>query len=117
MEYLVSLLGNGELPAWDDLSPEEQEAGMAKHYAFDEACSARDGVKIVSGAALGPGSTATTMRTRGGEVMLTDGPFAEATEHFGGMYLIEAPDLDVLVDLLKILPGYDIEIRPTLDMG
>ena len=117
MQYFVLLAGYGELTPWDQLTAEEQEAGMAQHFAFDEACEAREGVEIVSGAALGDGSTATTLRTRGGEMSITDGPFAEAAEQIGGFYLIEAPDLDTIVDLCRILPAYDIEIRPVLDIG
>lgn len=117
MQYFVLLAGYGEMPPWDTLTAEEQEAGMAMHYAFDEACAARDGVEIVSAAALGDGSTATTLRTKGGEMSVTDGPFAEAAEHIGGFYLIEAPNLDTVIELCRILPAYDIEIRPVLDIG
>lgn len=115
MKYFVLLAGYGEMPGWDELTPEEQEAGMAKHVAFDEACVARKGVAIVSGEALGDGSTATTLRTRGGEMAITDGPFAEAAEQIGGYYVVDAPDLDTVVELCRILPAYDIEIRPVLD--
>lgn len=115
MKYFVQLAGFGELPPWDELTPEEQEAGMAKHVAFDDACAARPGVEILSEAALGDGSMATTLRTRGGEVIITDGPFAEAAEQIGGYYAIDAPDLDTVIELCRILPAYDIDIRPVLD--
>jgi len=115
MKYFVLLAGYGEMPGWDELTPEEQEAGMGKHVAFDEACAARDGVEIVSAEALGDGSTATTLRTRGGEMTVTDGPFAEAAEQIGGYYLLDAPDLDTVIELCRILPAYDIDIRPALD--
>jgi hypothetical protein len=117
MKYFVLLAGYGEMPTWDELSAEEQEAGMAKHVAFSEACEARPGVEMISGEALGEGSDATTMRTRGGETTITDGPFAEAAEQIGGFYVVEAPDLDTVIDLCKILPPYDIDIRPVLDLG
>ena len=90
---------------------------MAKHVAFDEACAARQGVEIVSEAPLGDGSMATTLRTRGGEMTITDGPFAEAAEQIGGFYLIDAPDLDTIIELCRILPAYDIDIRPVLDVS
>ncbi len=115
MKYFVLLAGYGEMPGWEDLTPEEQEAGMAQHVAFDEACAGRDGVEIVSAEALGDGATATTLRTRGGELTITDGPFAEAAEHIGGYYLLDAPDLDTVIELCRILPGYDIEIRPAIE--
>lgn len=115
VKYFVLLAGYGEMPPWEELSPEEQEAGMAHHGAFAEACEGRSGVEILGGEALGEGSMATTLRTRGGETTTTDGPFAEAAEQIGGYYLLDAPDLDTVIDLCRILPAYDIDIRPVLD--
>jgi hypothetical protein len=89
---------------------------MAELGAFDEACAARPGVEIVSEAALGDGSMATTLCTRGGELTITDGPFAEVAEQIGGYYLLDAPDLDTVIDLCRVLPAYDIDIRPVLDV-
>ncbi len=117
MKYFVLLAGFGELPAWDELTAEEQEALMAAHGAFDEACAARPGVAILSEAALGDGSMATTLRTRGGAMTTTDGPFAEAAEQVGGYYLLDAPDLDTVIELCKVLPAYDIDIRPVLEVS
>jgi hypothetical protein len=114
MKYFVLLASYGEMPGWDELTPEEQEAGMAKHGEFDEACAARAGVEILSAEALGEGSMATTLRTRGGSMTVTDGPFAEAAEQIGGYYLLEAPDLDTVIELCRILPAYDIDIRPVI---
>jgi hypothetical protein len=116
MKYFVLLAGFGELPGWDELTAEEQEALMAKHGAFDEACTARPGVEILGEEALGDGSTATTLRTRGGEMTITDGPFAEAAEQIGGYYLLDAPDLDTVIELCRVLPAYDIDIRPVPDL-
>ena len=117
MKYFVLLAGYGEMPAWDELTESEQEAAMAAHGAFDEACTARPGVEIVSEASLGEGSMATTLRTRAGEMTITDGPFAEAAEQIGGFYLIDAPDLDTVIDLCKLLPAYDIDIRPVIEIS
>ena len=80
MQYLVLLIGDGELPPWGSLTEEEQMAGMQKFEAFDAACEAREGVSIVSSAALGGPSTATTLRTRGGKLAITEGPYAEVIE-------------------------------------
>ena len=117
MKYFVLLAGFGELPAWDELTAEEQEAQMAKLGAFDEACAARLGVEILGAESLGDGSMATTLRTRGGEMTITDGPFAEAAEQIGGYYVLDAPDLDTVIELCRVLPAYDIDIRPVLDMS
>ncbi|MBP8920781.1 MAG: transcription initiation protein [Micropruina sp.] len=115
MQYLVLLIGDGELPAWDSLSEEEQYAGMQKFEAFDAACEAREGVQVVSSAALGGPSTATSLRTRGGRLSITEGPYAEVIEGLGGFYLIEAPSLDVVLELLRILPPYDMQVQPVVD--
>ncbi len=117
MKYFVLLAGDGELPSFDELTAEEQEAVMAKHGAFDEACATLSGVEILGAEALGDGSMATTLRTRGGEMTITDGPFAEAAEQIGGYYVLDAPDLDTVIELCRILPAYDIDIRPVLDMS
>lgn len=117
MKYFVLLAGYGDMPPWEDLTAEEQEAGMAAHGAFAEACASRDEVEMLGGEALGEGSMATTLRTRAGEMTITDGPFAEAAEQIGGYYLIDAPDLDTVIDLCRVLPAYDIDIRPVLDAG
>lgn len=117
MKYFVLLASYGELEPWDGLSAEEQEAQMTQLGAFGEACAARPGVEILSDAPLGDGSMATTLRTRGGEMTITDGPFAEAAEQIGGFYLLDAPDLDTVIGLCGILPAYDIEIRPVLEMS
>ena len=88
---------------------------MARLAAFDEACAARPGVELLHSDALGDGSTATTLRTRNGEMTITDGPFAEAAEQIGGYYVLDAPDLDTVIDLCRVLPANDIDIRPVLD--
>lgn len=118
MKYFVLLAGYGKLPDWNDLAPDEQQAGMQRHWDFARVCGERDGVEIVAGEALADSSTATTMRTSAaGETTITDGPFAEAAEHIGGFYVLEAPDLDTVIELCKILPPYEIEIRPVIDVG
>jgi hypothetical protein len=117
VKYFVLLAGFGEMPPWDELSAEEQEAQMTQLGAFDEACAARPGVEMLGGEALGDGTMATTLRTRGGEMAVTDGPFAEAAEQIGGYYVLDAPDLDTVIELCRILPAYDIDIRPVLDVS
>ena len=61
-------------------------------------------------------STATTLRRRGDDVTITDGPFAETAEQFGGFYLVDAPSLDEVIEAVRVLPEYTIEIRPVADL-
>ena len=116
MRYLVLLIGDGEVKPWPDHTDEEKQAVMARFGAFATACAERDEVEIVAGEALADPRDATVMRTVGGEVRLTDGPYAEVIEGMGGFYLLDAPDLDVVVDLLRILPAYDIQVHPTIEV-
>lgn len=115
MKYLVLLIGDGELKPWSEHTDDEQAEVMKKFEAFDTACRDRDGVEILAGEALAGPSHATTVRTRAGRTTLTEGPYAEVIEAMGGFYLLEAPDLDVLVDLLRILPAYDMQVSPAVD--
>ena len=117
MKYLVLLIGDGSEKPWPDQTEEEQAASMATFGEFDAACRARDGVELLAGEALSDPGDATVMRTSSdGKVALTDGPYAEAIEGMGGFYLLEAPDLDVVTELLRVLPRYDIQIHPTVDV-
>ena len=72
----------------------------------------------VFNAALHPPSTATMVRVRDGEAIITDGPFAEGKEHIGGVMIIKAPDLDAALvwatKLARAIP-LPIEIRPFRD--
>ena len=75
------------------------------------------GAWVFSGG-LHPPSTATVVRLKGGEVIMTDGPFAEGKEHLGGFTVIEAPDLDVALGWGRKLARattLPIEVRPFQD--
>jgi hypothetical protein len=69
----------------------------------------------VFGAGLHPASSATVVRAAGGEVSMTDGPYAETKEQMGGFWVIEAADLDVALDLAgKAAAACEgpVEVRP-----
>ncbi len=64
---------------------------------------------------LHPPGTATVVRVKDGEVLTTDGPFAEGKEHLGGVTIIEAPDLDAALEWGRRLARattLPIEVRP-----
>ena len=65
--------------------------------------------------ALHPPSAATVVQPRKGEVLITDGPFAEGKEHVGGFTILNAPDLDAALDWARKLARattLPIEVRP-----
>lgn len=111
MKYLLLLTGDGDVPAWDGLSEAEQAALMERFEQFQVECDAR-GVEILAGEALKTGESATTVRRSGGARVVSEGPYAAAYEGLGGFFLVETPNLDLLLELSDILPPYDMELRP-----
>jgi hypothetical protein len=100
--------------SYDGLSAEELTTLTREYMAI----RAADG--FVAGAALQPLTTATTVRRRDGQSVITDGPFAETKEVFGGFYLFEADDLDVVLAIAERVPalrmGGSVEVRPLVEL-
>lgn len=86
---------------------EQWDADVREHEKFGQAC----GVHILGGAALHPPSTATTVRVRDGEAIITDGPYAEGAEVAGGFYLLRAADRDEAVSVAAQIPASVVELR------
>ena len=85
----------------------EWQAESARHGEF----AAAAGDHIVGGAALHEPATATTVRVRDDDVLLTDGPYAEAAEIATGFYLLTAGDRDEAVKLAAMIPAGAVELR------
>ncbi len=72
----------------------------------------------VFGGGLHPSSTATVLQVRDGEVLVTDGPYAEGKEQIGGFWVIDAPDLDAALEWGRkatLACRVPIEVRPFQD--
>lgn len=96
---------------WDKAPQDELEKILEGYGTFGE----RNAGAIVEGAALQPTATATTVRVRDGERLLTDGPFAETREQFGGYYVVDVAGLDEAIELASQIPGAEsgcVEVRP-----
>ena len=75
--------------------------------------------QLLAGEPLHPVHTATTVRVRGGEVTLFDGPFAETRELLAGFYLVDAKDLNEAIQLAAGIPPArygSIEVRPVREL-
>jgi hypothetical protein len=100
-----------------DWSAPEQAEDMTAYLKFGQDHAAA----IRGGAALYPTSTATTVRVsgaRGGDVITSDGPYAETKEALTGFYLIDAADLDEAVHIARDIPAaWDgaVEVRPIIE--
>lgn len=110
MQYALLI---NQLPgAVEALSPREQEQVSQEYWAI------RNEPGMTGGASLHPAETATTVRMRDGSVLVTDGPFADTKEIFGGFYLLEAENLDEATKVAARIPavrlGGSVEIRPVI---
>jgi len=99
---------------------EEWAATMAEYMEFT--ANAQAAGVVGGGEALQPPSTATTVHVqggaKGGDVVTTDGPFAETKEVLGGFYLLDCADLDEALKWAAQIPGAwhgRVEVRPCID--
>jgi hypothetical protein len=113
MQYMCLIYDDEQV--WKGMSEDERNAVLGEYGAFTQ--SIQGSGNMVAGDALQPTSTATTVRVRNGETLLTDGPFAETKEQLGGYYLIEAKDADEALKIAERIPSArygSIEVRPVL---
>jgi hypothetical protein len=108
-QYLLSVYPpDGSPPATVDLDKVTRDLD-----AVNQELKAAGAWVFVGG--LHPPSTATVVRARGNEVLITDGPFAESKEHVGGFTIIEAPDLDAALQWgtrIARASTLPVEVRP-----
>jgi hypothetical protein len=98
-------------------SPLPRPAEIEKAYQDVAAFNAelQDAGAWVFAGGLHPPSTATVVQVKDGDVLMTDGPFAEGKEHIGGVWVIEAPDLDAALQWAARATracGNPVEVRP-----
>ncbi len=116
MQYLLLIYENEQIGA--KMSKAEGEKFMQEYFAFTN--DIKDKKNYISGEALQPTTTATTVRVRDGKTVTTDGPFAETREQLGGFYMIEAKDLDEARSIAARIPSArhgSIEVRPVVKFG
>jgi hypothetical protein len=121
VKYAALLTNNADdVAAWEALSPEEAAAARAEEVPKWEALLS----ELAPTGALGDGfeldspTTAKTVRVRGGETLVTDGPFAETKEQIGGLMEIEAEDLDAAIAIAARIPvafRASVELRPVIE--
>jgi hypothetical protein len=107
MEFVALIYGSES--DWAALSDDERQGLYQRYMDF--------GMKdeVVAGAELETTSTATTVRIRNGDRLVTDGPYAEVKEALGGFYLLECESIDAACRLAAEIPAAErgaIEVRP-----
>jgi hypothetical protein len=116
MQYML-LIYNDET-AWASLSEEERAPILQEYFALTD--ELREQGSYVAGAPLQPTGTASTVRIRDQEQLVTDGPFAETKEQLGGYFLIDAESDDEAREWAAKIPAArygSIEVRPVLPVG
>jgi hypothetical protein len=94
---------------WEDLSDEERQAIYQRYMDFSNQ------EQVVGGAELQSTSSATTVRVRDGERLVTDGPYAEVKEALGGFFILECDSIDEACQLAAGIPATErgaVEVRP-----
>ena len=106
MKYAILIYGSEDVGPTDD-------AIMAEYLALGERET------TFGGAELDFPTTATTVRVQDGDVLTTDGPYAETKEVLGGFYLIDVANLDDAIEFAAAVPaarrGGSVEIRPLVE--
>jgi hypothetical protein len=111
-QYLLSIYQpDGEPPAELDLETMTRELGQLRE-------DMRQAGQWVFAGGLLPADSATVVRATGGDVLTTDGPYAEGKEHLGGFTIVRSPDLDAALVWARRtaeITGLPVEVRPFHD--
>ena len=111
MEYLALIYADES--AWERLSDADRESAYEQYAEFSRA--ARDAGVLVGGNELGSTSSATTVRVREDERLVSDGPYAEVKEALGGYFILDCPSLEDALDWAARIPAAEhgaVELRP-----
>jgi Uncharacterized protein conserved in bacteria len=111
MEYLALIYADEAV--WERMPDAERESAYEQYAEFSRA--ARDAGVLVGGNELGSTSSATTVRVRDDERLVSDGPYAEVKEALGGFFVFECESMDDAIDWAARIPGAEhgaIEVRP-----
>jgi len=114
MKYMLLIYDREQ--DWLNMSEAKQGEIYGEYMKFSQ--DIKDSGHYVAGAQLHPVGAATSVRIRGDQQLVTDGPFAETHEQLGGYYLIEAKDLDEATALAARIPSArfgTVEIRPLVE--
>ena len=110
MQYALMIYSD---PVCYEELPEAERAAVTADFT-----ALLDDARAVGTVQLQPAETATCVRVAGGRTLMTDGPFADTKEVLGGFWLVEAANLDDVLDLAARIPvarfGGVVEVRPVV---
>ena len=110
MQYALMIYAE---PGYNETLSEPDRAAVLTEFL-----ALADDARCVATVQLQPAETATCVRVAGGRTLMTDGPFADTKEVLGGVYLVEAANLDEAIELAARIPaarlGGVVEVRPVV---
>ena len=110
MQYAMMIYAE---PGYAEALPDSEREAVLAEFA-----SLLDDDRCVTAAQLQPAETATCVRVAGGRTLMTDGPFADTKEVLGGLFLLEAANLDEVLEVAARVPvtrfGGVVEVRPVV---
>ena len=112
MKYALLIYSTTTDDEWNALSEAEQGAIYAEYTAV------RESPGVVGGHQLQSKDSATTVRVRDGKTLTTAGPYAETKEVLGGLFVVEADDIDTALGLAERIPAAregSVEVRPLVE--
>ncbi len=118
MKYLILIYSNPASRAiWEGFSRAQRAEGLGHYRALNEELAA-SGELIISEALADP-TLAKRVAVHEGELMTTDGPFAEVKEHLAGFFLVECESMERAIEHAARVPEASlglVEVRPVLDL-
>jgi hypothetical protein len=100
----------------DEDTPNPSDEDMEAWGAYTQEVAEKG--LMQAGEALQPTATATSVRLQNGQLMTTDGPFAETKEQLGGFYILDCKDLDEAIEYAGKIPSVPygtVEVRPVIE--
>ncbi len=114
MKYLLAVYHDED--RWPALDEEAQQAEINAYWRLDD--EATDAGVFIASQALEPSEATRSVRIREGEVVVTDGPFAETKEQLGGFYLLECESADEAIEWATKVPAARsgrVDVRPVVE--
>ena len=113
MQYMLLIYSAED--QWESLSDDQRNSLYEEYFQLSRDLRERDA--LVNANELQPAATATTVTVRGGDKVVSDGPFAETKEALGGYYLIDVESLDEAIEWAARIPSArhgTVEVRPVV---
>ncbi len=119
MKYLILIYSNPKSrELWEGFTEAERAEGWNAYAALTQDLAASG--ELIRGEALADPSLAKRITLRDGQVMTTDGPFAEVKEQLAGIFLVECESVERAVEIAGRVPEADlglVEVRPIMELG